>query len=308
MPTLRILAVLAAAVATVFSAGVAAQQAPAPNPVARMPRLERIASANQFVIGFRENAVPFAFHGADGEAVGYGVDIATAVSRAVKERLQRPALNVRHNAVTPVTLVPLLVNGVVDIECGTTTNTVGRQKAVAFSNTIFVSIARIGVPAGSAIAGLDDLRGKRVVVAANTTTDQRVRALDAERKLGMTIVPARNNLRAFQALERGDADAFIAAEALLAGEFSRSGRRDAFKVVGDPIDREAFACVLPKDDPDYKRLVDDAIGRLMASGELARIYDRWFMQPLSREVRAIGLPMSTELRALIAAPNDKPIE
>ena len=310
MPMLRLLAVLAAAL---FSAGAAAQQppaaaAPSAAAVSRMPRLERIAATNQMVIGFRESAVPFAFHGRDGEAVGYGVDIAAAIAQAVKERLQRPALNVRHNAVTPVTLVPLMVNGVIDIECGSTTNTPSRQKVVAFSNTIFVSVVRIGVPAGSTVAGLDDLGGRRVTVAADTTTDRRVRAIDAERKLGMKIVPARNNLRAFQALERGDADAFVAGQALLAGEFVRAGRRDAFKVVGEPIEREAFGCVLPKDDPAFKRVVDDAIARLMSSGEFARIYDRWFMQPLSRDVGAIGLPMSAELKALVAAPNDLPIE
>ena len=300
---IRFLAILAAAA---FSAAAAAQQVPAA--AAKMPRLERIAATNQIVIGFRESSVPFAFHGRGGEAAGYGVDIADAVAHAVKEHLKRPSLNVRHNAVTPVTLVPLMVNGVIDIECGSTTNTLSRQKVVAFSNTIFVSEVRLGVPAASTVASLEDLRGKRVAVVADTTTDRRIRTIDAERKLGMIIQPARNNLRAFQALERGDADAFVAGNALLLGEFVRSGRRDAFKVVGDTIEREAFACVLPKDDPEFKRVVDAAIARLMASGELARIYDRWFMQPLGRDVGAIGLPMSAELRALIAAPNDRPIE
>jgi len=305
---IRFLAILAAA--AVSAAAVAQQSPAAPSAaaVAKMPRLERISATNQIVIGFRESSVPFAFHGRDGEAVGYGVDISRAIAQAVKDHLKRPSLNVRYNAVTPVTLVPLLVNGVIDIECGSTTNTLSRQKVVAFSNTIFVSDVRVGVPAASPVNAIDDLRGKRVAVAADTTTERRVRAIEAERKLGLVIQPARNNLRAFQALERGDADAFVAGNGLLLGEFVRSGRRDAFKAVGEPIEREAFACVLPRDDPEFKRVVDAAIARLMASGELARIYDRWFMQPLGRDIGAIGLPMSAELKALIAAPNDRPIE
>ncbi len=306
MTVLRPLA--AALVVAVISAGTALAQQPAAPAAKKQGRLERIAATNQFVIGFRESAVPFAFLDDEQHAAGYGVQIAEAIAAAVKQRLGRADLVVRYNAVTPVTLLPLVTNGVVDIECGSTTHTRARLEQVAFSNTIFVSSTRLGVPASAAVSELGDLKGRRVTVAANTTTEATLRALDAGRALDLKLVPARNNLRAFQTLERGDADAFAAAEALLAGEFVRANRTGAFRVVGTPLAREAFACVLPKDEPELKQIADATIARLMASGELARIYDRWFMQPLGRDRPALGLPMSDELRALLADPNDRPIE
>jgi glutamate/aspartate transport system substrate-binding protein len=285
-----------------------AQQSAVPAASHSMSRLERIAATGQFVIGFRENAVPFAFLDANQEPAGYGVEIARAVASAVKERLGRPDLAVRYNSLTPTTRFPLVVNGVVDIECGATTNTAERQKLVAFSNTIFVSLARITVPKGSAVSRLEDLQGRRVTVAADTTTDARLRSIAAARGLDLELVPARNNLRAFQALERGLADAFVAGEALLAGEMARARRTADFRIVGEPLEREAFACVLPRDEPEFKRLVDDVIVRLMASGELERIHERWFMRPLGAGGHGLGLPMSAELRALVAAPNDLPLQ
>jgi glutamate/aspartate transport system substrate-binding protein len=285
-----------------------AQHAAAPGAPHQTSRLDRIAATGQFVIGFRENAVPFAFLDANQEPAGYGVEIARAVASAVKERLGKPDLAVRYNSVTPTTRFPLIVNGVVDIECGSTTNTLERRQLVAFSNTIFVSLARIAVPKGSAASRLEDLQGRRVAVAADTTTDERLRRIAAARGLDLKLVPARNNLRAFQALERGNADAFVAGEALLAGEFARAGRTADFRIVGEPLEREAFACVLPRNEPEFKRLVDDTIARLMASGELERIHERWFMRPLGTGGHALGLPISAELRALMAAPNDLPLQ
>jgi glutamate/aspartate transport system substrate-binding protein len=295
--------------ALLFAAGIscAAAQSPAA-PADRTSRLDRIAATGQFVIGFRENAVPFAFLDANQEPAGYGVEIARAVAAAVKERLGRPDLAVRYNPLTPTTRFPLVVNGVVDIECGSTTNTPERRQLVAFSNTIFVSLARIAVPKASAVSRLEDLQGRRVTVAADTTTDERLQGIVAQRGLDVKVIPARNNLRAFQALERGNADAFVAGEALLAGEIARAGRTGDFRIVGEPLEREAFACVLPRNEPEFKRLVDGVIARLMASGELERIHERWFMRPLGRGGHALGLPVSAELRALMAAPNDLPLQ
>jgi glutamate/aspartate transport system substrate-binding protein len=287
-----------------FAAGAVAQQPGAPG---KLPRLERIAAANQFVIGFRESAVPFAFLDSRQHAAGYGVEIAEAVAAAVRQRIGRPDLPIRYNTVSQSTIFPLIANGVVDIECGSTTNTAERQKAVAFSYTFFVSRTRIGVPAASPIADFADLRGRSVAVARGTTTEAVVAARAAETSVELKLVPARNNLRAFQALERGSVDAFVAAEALIAGELARARMPAAFRIVGAPLDREAFACVLPVDDPAYKAVVDSAVAQLMASGALERLYDRWFLKPLDRDTPALGLPMSDELRALIRTPSDQPL-
>lgn len=301
---LRLRRVALAFVLAALTGSAAAQQPASP---AKLPRLERIAAANQFVIGFRESAVPFAFLDSRQHAAGYGVEIAEAVAAAVRQRLGRPDLPIRYNAVTSSTIIPLIANGVVDIECGSTTNTVKRQAEVAFSYTIFVSRTRIGVPAASPIGDFADLRGRSVAVAAGTTTEDVVTALAAERNVELKLVPARNNLRAFQALQRGSVEAFVAAEALIAGELARARLPAAFRIVGAPLDHEAFACVLPRADAAYKQVVDAALAQLMASGALERLYDRWFLKPLDRDTPALGLPMSDELRALIKSPSDRPL-
>jgi glutamate/aspartate transport system substrate-binding protein len=306
--TMTLFRTLAAALVVAGCAGAAFAQQSAADAVRKQTRLERIAATGQFVIGVREDAFPFAFLDDQHKAAGYSVEIAQAIAAEVKQRLGRPDLVVRYNAVTPATRFPLVVNGVVDIECGATANTSARQKTVAFSNTIFVSSTKVAVPAQSGAGDLAALQGRRIAVVADSATEARLRALDANRSLSLKLVPARNDLRAFQTLERGDADAFAAAEALLAAQMARAGRAAAFRVIGTPLAQEAFGCILPADAPGLKQIADDTIARLMASGELAKIYERWFLQPLGRDRPPLGLPMSAELRALIAAPNDRPIE
>lgn len=302
MPVARLIAL-----ALLLFAGTATAQHAA-SPGTKPSRLERIAASNQIVIGYQEAAPPFSYLDGEQRPIGYGIEVARAVAEAVRARLARPDLPIRYNALTPVTRFPLVVNGVVDIDCGSATNTLERQNLVAFSTTIFISESRIGVPNESDVRGFPDLAGRRVSLVAGTTTERRVEALAAERGMDLKVIPARNNLRAFQALQRGDTDAFVAAEALLAGELARTGGRSGFRIVGDAIEREAFACVLPRAEPAFKRLVDDTITAMMASGELARLYDKWFMQPIPPQNRALGLPMSDAMRALIAAPDDRPLQ
>lgn len=290
------------ALLALLPAAVFAQQA-APEP----GRLERIAATGQFVIGHREATVPFAYFDGEQRPVGYGVDIAKRVFEAVKAKLGRPDLKLRFNGVTATTRLPLMETKVIDIECGVTTNTAERQRQVAFSNTIYVDAVRIAVRADAGIAGFGDLAGRRVAVVAGTTVEELVARLAKERNVSFTTVPVRNNLRGVQALEDGRVDAYIAAAALILGEISRSDDPARFKVVGDPLLVEPYACVLPKGDTAFKALVDGVLAEMMASGEMAKLRQRWFEAPIPPFQRALNLPLNDATRAAFASPNDRPL-
>jgi glutamate/aspartate transport system substrate-binding protein len=277
-------------------------------PAADASRLERIAATGQFVVGHRESTVPFAYFDQDQQPVGFGVDIARRVFDAVKAELKRPDLKLRYNGVTATTRLPLMETKVIDIECGVTTNTVERQQRVAFSNTIYVDAVRIAVPAKSTVRQFADLAGKRVAVVAGTTIEELVARLAREKNLAFTTVPVRNNLRAVQALEDGRVDAYVAAAALILGEIARSEDPSRFQVVGDPLLVEPYACVLPKGDAAFKRLVDGVLAGMMASGEMAKLRDKWFEAPIPPYRRVLGLPINDATRAAYAAPNDRPLQ
>jgi len=283
---------------------VAFAQPPAPEP----SRLERIAAVGQFVIGHRESAVPFAYFDQDQRPVGYGVDISRRVFEAVKAALGRPDLQLRFNAVTATTRLPLLEIKVIDIECGATGNTMDRQQTVTFSSTFYVDSVRIAVRAGSSVTGFDDLAGKRVAVVAGSPTEARVERLAAARKAGPTLTPVRSELWGVQALQDGRVDAFIAATALLLGEISRNSDPTRFKMVGDTLLVEPYACVLPKGDPAYKQLVDATLGDMMRSGAMAKLHAKWFEAPIPPYQRSLKLPLNEATRAAFASPNDRPLQ
>ena len=286
-----------------LSAAASAQQA-APKP----SRLERIAATGQFVVGHRETAVPFAYFDQAQRPVGYGVDIARRVFEAVKAQLGKPGLNLRFNAVTATTLSPLIETKVVDIECGVTTNTPERALHVAFSSTVYVDAVRIAVPANSDVAKFGDLAGKRVAVVADSKAETLVKRLAAEHKVALEQVPVLNELRGVQALEDRRVDALIAAAALSLGQISRSADPKRFKVVGDALQLESYACVLPKDDPTYKRLVDATLAELMRSGAMAKLHAKWFQAPIPPYRWALNLPLNDATRAAFASPSAPPAQ
>jgi len=294
---------LIVALCVLLPAAVSAQQA-APQP----SRLERIGATGQFVVGHRESSVPFAYLGQAQRPVGYGVDIALRVFEAVKARLNQANLRMRFNAVTPSTRLPLMETRVIDIECGPTTNTIDRQKQVAFSSTFYVDEVRSAVRADSNVASFADLAGQRVAVVAGTTIEALVQRLAAERKIALTLVPVRSELRGVRALEDGEVDAFVAAAALLLGQLSLRSDPSRFKLVGDVLRNEPYACVLPKADPEYKQLVDATLTDMMRSGELAKLRAKWFEAPIPPYQRALKLPLNDATQAAFASPNDRPLQ
>lgn len=271
-------------------------------------RLERIAATGQFVVGHRESSVPFAYFDQAQRPVGYAVDIAQRVFEAVKAERGQPDLRLRFNAVTANTLLPLMETKVIDIECGVTTHTIGRQKKMAFSDTFYVDAVRIAARADSGVAGFGDLAGKRVAVVAGGRIEALVKRYAAERKAALTLIPVRNELRGVQALEDGRVDAFVAAAAVLLGRISRSANPARFKVVGDALLIEPYACVLPKEDPAYKQLVDATLSAMMRSGEMAKLHAKWFEAPIPPYQWTLNLPLNDETRAAFASPNDRPLQ
>jgi len=294
---------LIVALCALLPAAVSAQQA-APQP----SRLERIAATGQFVIGHRESSVPFAYIDQAQRPVGYGVDIARRVFEAVKARLDQSGLRLRFNAVTVNTRLPLMETRVIDIECGPTANTIEHQKQVAFSNTFYVDAVRSAVRADSDVASFADLAGRRVAVVSGSAIEALVQRLAAERKIALTLVPVRSELRGVRALEDGRVDAFVAAAALLLGQISLRADPTRFKLVGDMLGNVPYACVLPKADPEYKQLVDATLADMMRSGELAKLHAKWFEAPIPPYQRALNLPLNDATRAAFASPGARPLQ
>lgn len=282
--------------------------APAQQVAPNTSRLERIAADGQFVIGHRETAVPFAYFDQAQRPVGYGVDVARRVFDAVKARLGKPNLRLRFNAITATTLWPLMETKVIDLECGVTINRIGSTQHAAFSSTFYVDAVRIAVPADSDITEFDHLAGKRVAVVAGSKIAALVERLATERKATLELVPVRNDLRGVQALEDGRVDAFVAPAALILGQISRSANPARFKVVGDALLSEPYACVLPKNDADYKRLVDATLTDMMRSGAMAKLQAKWFEGPIPPYQWRLNLPLNEATRAAFASPNDQPMK
>lgn len=266
-------------------------------------RLKRIKDNAIMVIAHGETGMPFSYVDRNGP-IGFGVDISKRIADGIKSRLKLAELSIRWNPATLSTRFPLIVTNTVDLECITTTHTRGREESAGFSNTFYISDEGIAVRRDSAIKSVADLAGKRIAVVRNTTTEQALLA----RGLNATLVPERTNRLAMAALAEGRADAYIAAVPIIAGELLRLADARPFRIVNLGEHHEAFACMLPKNDPALKKVVDEILAEMMKSGEMERIYNKWFMEPIPPLGRIVNLPLDEDNRRLYQAPNDKPFE
>ncbi|WP_295470986.1 glutamate/aspartate ABC transporter substrate-binding protein [uncultured Pseudomonas sp.] len=272
--------------------------------------LKKIKDSGTITLGHRDASIPFSYIAdASGKPVGYSHDLQIAVVEALKKQLDVPNLNVRYNLVTSQTRIPLVQNGTVDLECGSTTNNAERAQQVDFSVGIFEIGTRLltkvkdGQPA---YKDFEDLKGKNVVTTAGTTSERILKAMNAEKQMGMNIISAKDHGESFQMLESGRAVAFMMDDALLAGEMAKAKKPTDWVVTGTPQSYEIYGCMVRKDDPAFKKAVDDAIVAVYKSGEINKIYDKWFQQPIPPKGLNLQFPMSEELKKLIAEPNDKP--
>ncbi|MGF6594174.1 glutamate/aspartate ABC transporter substrate-binding protein [Pseudomonas sp. 2835] len=271
--------------------------------------LKKINESGTITLGHRDASIPFSYIAdASGKPVGYSHDIQLAIVEALKKDLNKPDLKVKYNLVTSQTRIPLVQNGTVDVECGSTTNNVERQQQVAFSVGIFEVGTRLltKVKDGQPVyKDFPDLAGKNVVTTAGTTSERILKAMNADKQMKMNVISAKDHGESFQMLESGRAVAFMMDDALLAGEMAKAKKPADWVVTGTPQSYEIYGCMVRKDDPAFKKAVDDAIVGLYKSGEINKIYDKWFNQPVPPKGLNLQFPMSDELKALIANPTDK---
>lgn len=267
--------------------------------------LKKIKDTGVISLGHRESSIPFSYYDDKQQVVGYSQDIAMKIVDAIKQELNAPDLKVKLTPITSQNRIPLVQNGTIDFECGSTTNNTERQKQVAFSNTIFIIGTRLLTKTDSGIKDFPDLAGKNVVTTAGTTSERLLRKMNEDKDMKMNIISAKDHGESFLTLEGGRAVAFMMDDALLYGERAKAKRPDDWVVVGTPQSREAYGCMMRKDDSKFKKLVDDTIAKLETSGEAAKLYEKWFTQPIPPKGLNLNFPMSDDMKALFQNPNDK---
>ncbi len=270
--------------------------------------LAKIKSKGEITLGTRDSSGALAFTIGDGKYVGFHTEMAENIAADLQKQLGLPKLTVNKQLVTSQNRIPLVVNGTVDLECGSTTNNATRQKDVAFAVTTFVEEVRIAVRADSGINSIKDLNGKNVATTTGTTSVQTLRKNERATGVDFKEVMGKDHADSFLLLESGRADAFVMDGQILAGNISKSKNPAGFKIVGEVLSVEPIACMLRKDDPAFLKAVDDSIKRQIADGSLAKLYDKWFMQPIPPTNTKVGLPLSEATKAAWANPNNKPME
>ncbi len=276
--------------------------------LAQEPTLKKIRDSGSITLGHRESSIPFSYYDDKQQVIGYSQEIMLKVVAAIKAELKLSALQIKMVPVTSQNRISLIQNGAIDIECGSTSNNTERQKQVSFSNSLFVIGTRLLTRTSSGVKDFSDLAGKNVVTTAGTTSERLLRRINEEKKLGMSIISAKDHGESFLTLETGRAVAFMMDDALLYGELAKAKKPGDWVVVGTPQSREAYGCMLPKDDVAFKKVVDEAIARVMSSGEAEKIYSRWFLNPIPPKGLNLNFPLSDDMKALYKNPNDKAFE
>ncbi|MFG6489846.1 amino acid ABC transporter substrate-binding protein [Roseateles sp. BYS78W] len=269
--------------------------------------LKKIKDSGTITMGVRESS-GLSYTIGDGKYVGYHIDVCEQVVRDLRRQLGLSGLTVKYQPVTSANRIPLTVNGTVDLECGSTTNNLARQKDVAFAVTTYVEEVRIAVKAKSGITSINQLNGKTVATTTGTTSVQTLRKHERATGVDFKEVYGKDHADSFLLLDSGRADAFVMDGSILAKNIATSKNPADFKIVGEVLSVEPIAIMMRKDDPAFKKAVDDSIKAMMKSGELAKIYDKWFMQPIPPTNTKIGLPLSAATKEAWANPNDKPME
>ncbi|GAB5345368.1 transporter substrate-binding domain-containing protein [Pseudomonas sp. TH04] len=289
--------------ALVFGAQVQANDAPLDG------TLSKIASAKAITLGYRDASVPFSYVGdSSGKPMGYSVELANKIVERIQQKTGVANLNVKYNLVTSQTRIPLVQNGTVDLECGSTGVTAERQKQVAFSYGFIYVKGQLLTAKDSGIRGFEDLKGKNVVTTAGTTNERFLKSYNAEHNANMFVISAKDHGEAFKMLETGRAVAFYMDDALLYGERAKAKDPHHWAVVGKEQSREIYSCMVRKDDPQFLALVNETLGDLYRTGEINGIYQRWFEQPIPPKGLNLEFPMTAELKAIIAKPVSDPVE
>jgi glutamate/aspartate transport system substrate-binding protein len=267
---------------------------------AQSDTLRRIRDTGAILIGVREAAAPFSFFDGNKSPQGYSVDICLKVADAIKAELKMSRLEIKFVPVTSANRIPMLLEGKIDLECGSTTNTRERQKQVAFAYTTFVAGIKMLAKKSSNIKGIEDIRGKSIVVTKGTTSEKALGVKNDEQSLKLNILVAADNNESFRMVEEGKAVAFAMDDVLLYSLISKSKKPDDFAVVGKYLSVEPYAIMMRRDDPQLERVVNKALSDLFASGEIRKLYAKWFA------TRELTVPMNPLLKEAFSAPNTHP--
>src|ERR1700693_5485520 len=259
--------------------------------------LKNIKETGAITLGFRDSSIPFSYLDDNQKPVGYAMDICYKIVDAVKKELKLAKLEVKLNPVTSSTRIPLMANGTVDLECGSTTNNAERQKQVWFTNTHFLTASRFVSKKASNIKSIDDLKGKSVVSTSGTTNIKQLNEANAARKLGINIIQAKDHAEAFLMVETDRAVAFVMDDILLASFVTGSKTPDTYVISTDAFSKpEPCGIMLRKDDPAFKKVADDATAALYQSAEVQSLYDKWFMQKITPKGLNLNVPIGAELK------------
>ncbi len=266
--------------------------------------LKKIKDSGSITIGHRESSVPFSYYDDKQQVVGYAMDLCNKIADAVKKELKLAKLDVKLNPVTSATRIPLIANGTVDLECGSTTNNIERQNQVAFTTTHFVTANRFVSKKASNLKTVDDLKGKTITSTSGTTNIKQITEIDAQKKLGLNILPAKDHAEAFLMVETDRAAAFVMDDILLYSLVASSKSPGDYVISADALSVEPYGIMLPRGDAPFKKVVDAEMNRIYKSGEINGIYEKWFLKPIPPKGVNLNLPMGAPFKKVVANPTD----
>jgi len=274
--------------------------------IAQEGTLKKIKDTNTITLGHRDASIPFSYFDDKQMPVGYAMDLCGKIVDAVKAELKMPNLQVKLNPVTSATRIPLMANGTVDLECGSTTNNLERQAQVGFSDTTFIVSTKFIAKKASNLKTLNDLKGKTVVCTAGTNTLARVNGLNAKHNLGMTVLTGKDHAESLLMVETGRAVAFFEDDILLTGLAANSRNPAEWAIGTEAFSIDPYALMLPRGDAAFKQVVDRALVGLMKSGEILKIYDKWYAKPIPPKNMVLNFPLSPALKKAFDKPTDSP--
>src|SRR5216683_621002 len=270
--------------------------------------LKKVKDTGSFTIGFRESSIPFSYLDDKQQPIGYAMELCMKVFEAVKADLKVPSLKLNLQPVTSSNRIPLLQNGTIDMECGSTTNSVARQQQVAFGPTYFVINVTAAVKKSSGIKSLVDLNGKTISTTSGTTSVPLLRQYDKTKSADIKSIDAKDHAESFLLLSQDRTSAFVMDDILLAGLIANSSNPGDYMILTESLRQEPYSMMLRKDDPPFKALVDKTVGGVMKSGEIHKIYAKWFTSPIPPKNVNLNFPETAPIKEAFASPNDKGVQ
>jgi glutamate/aspartate transport system substrate-binding protein len=268
--------------------------------------LEKVRNSGTITIGYFDSQVPLSYVGPDKKPIGYQIEICQVIAGRIKASLGLSDLDIRYVSVSEASSVPQLANGTVDLVCGGRAHTEDREQYAAFTYTTFVNRFTILSRKENAYQTISDLKSKKIVFSAGTIVSKRITDLDFRGRLGMTLIPAKNQVEAFKIFESGQADAYVSTETTIAGLIARSKNGSDYTIARTPLWIVPFAVMIRKNDPQLKQLADASIADLFRGRQIVEIHQRWFAGPIPPDNIILHIPISQELNKLFARPSDSP--